>query len=349
MGFLAPLALYQFLDDDGAVVSGGSLLTSESGGSTPLETYSDAALAVSNGATITLNSAGRPDVGGNEVGLYLKPQAYRFALKNSAGATIWTKDEIAAAQLGSILIGGSGNNELSNVASIDSEDSLTLSADDDVALAPGVRTRTSKRFEMAIGANVAGANDTTLGLDGNTFAITGATAINGIAKANWQAGSIIWLNFAASQTVAHNASPSSGFGAILTAHSVDTAYPTDKYAAFLFNGVQFFELGINSNRAVGGFAGNVASASDLTLGDGDTFNITGATTIQRIATAGWWIGAKVKLFIGSTPTFQHAVVSGGGFAGLLCPGAANLATTANSLVEAVYDGANWRLSKPLAA
>lgn len=94
----APMPHLQFFDSDGNPLSGGSLVTSESGGSTPLATYSDAALSVTNGTTITLNAAGRPAVGGNEVAVFLLiDKTYRFTLKNSAGTVIWTADEIAGA------------------------------------------------------------------------------------------------------------------------------------------------------------------------------------------------------------------------------------------------------------
>lgn len=67
------------------------------------------------------------------------------------------------------------------------------------------RVLLANRLNLAKGADVASAGTLTLGTDGNTFGITGTTTINYITIANWQAGSIITLIFAASLTVTHNA------------------------------------------------------------------------------------------------------------------------------------------------
>ncbi len=61
------------------------------------------------------------------------------------------------------------------------------------------------------GANVASANDLTLGKDGNSFGITGTTNINGIATANWISGSTVKLFLLGAITVKNNTAPSAGF------------------------------------------------------------------------------------------------------------------------------------------
>lgn len=97
-GTITPWFRQQWLDADGDPLSSGTLETYETGTSTPLATYSDAGLSVTNGTTITLNAGGFPTVNGSEVGIFLLPRAYRFVLKNSAGVTQRTIDGVYAYQ-----------------------------------------------------------------------------------------------------------------------------------------------------------------------------------------------------------------------------------------------------------
>ncbi|HYE84731.1 MAG TPA: hypothetical protein VEA16_00145 [Vicinamibacterales bacterium] len=96
-GTVAPYMRLQFFDNSGDPLSSGTLETYEAGTSTAKATYSDVSLSVANPTTITLNSAGRPQVSGSEVAIYLSPgTSYKFILKNSAGSIIWTADNIGA-------------------------------------------------------------------------------------------------------------------------------------------------------------------------------------------------------------------------------------------------------------
>lgn len=73
-------------------------------------------------------------------------------------------------------------------------------------------TLNAGRLQGAKGADVASANDMTLGSDGNFFHITGTTQINGIASSGWQDGSVIILIFdGLSLTVNDAGSPGGGF------------------------------------------------------------------------------------------------------------------------------------------
>jgi len=110
-GTIIPMPHLQFLDSNGDPLASGTLETYEAGTSTPLATFSDSALSVTNGTTITLNSAGRPSVSGSEVAIYLLAQAYKLTLKDAAGSTIWTQDNIYALQAASSV-----NLELEGVA-----------------------------------------------------------------------------------------------------------------------------------------------------------------------------------------------------------------------------------------
>lgn len=97
-GSVMPYPRIQFFDTSGNPLASGTLETYEGGTSTPLATYSDVSLGVANPTTITLNAAGRPSVNGTEVAVFLSARAYKFILKNSAGTTIWTQDNVYALQ-----------------------------------------------------------------------------------------------------------------------------------------------------------------------------------------------------------------------------------------------------------
>lgn len=77
------------------------------------------------------------------------------------------------------------------------------------------------RVLTAQGADVAAANDLTLGADGNTFEITGATQINAITTSGWLLGSMITLLFASTPTVKHNTAGGAGTAVILLAGAAD--------------------------------------------------------------------------------------------------------------------------------
>lgn len=71
---------------------------------------------------------------------------------------------------------------------------------------------TEGRILGAQGADIASANDITLGNDGNYFDITGAVQIETISATGWTAGAIIVLQFDANPVVKHN---TAGAGAVL--------------------------------------------------------------------------------------------------------------------------------------
>lgn len=62
----------------------------------------------------------------------------------------------------------------------------------------------ARRLKKAQGADIASANNLTLGSDGNMFEITGTTQINLISNVSWQNGSQVTLLFTSTPTVKHN-------------------------------------------------------------------------------------------------------------------------------------------------
>jgi hypothetical protein len=78
-----------YFDSDGVTpCASGTLTTFINSTTTPVATYSDIGLSVSNGTSITLNSVGRSPV---EI---WSGATIRVVLKNVNGTTIWTRDNV---------------------------------------------------------------------------------------------------------------------------------------------------------------------------------------------------------------------------------------------------------------
>jgi len=85
---LSPSPKQQYFDAAGVPLVGGKLYTYAAGTSTPIATYTDASGTVSNTNPVILDSRG-------EANVWLAPAtAYKFVLKDSADATVWTVDNI---------------------------------------------------------------------------------------------------------------------------------------------------------------------------------------------------------------------------------------------------------------
>lgn len=85
---------------------------------------------------------------------------------------------------------------------------------------------------------------------------------------------------------------------------------------------------------------DVASANDITLGDGNYFDITGTTQINTIAGAGWTPGTPVILQFDASVTVKHNTAGTGVV--LLLAGAADFAATAGDTLTLVYETTAWR-------
>ena len=85
-----PMPKFMAFSDAGAPLSAGLVYTYAAGTTTPLATYSDSDLTTPNTNPVVLDSAGRATI-------YLTASSYKIVLKNSAGATVYTQDNIIAA------------------------------------------------------------------------------------------------------------------------------------------------------------------------------------------------------------------------------------------------------------
>lgn len=96
----------------------------------------------------------------------------------------------------------------------------------------------NNRFEQDKWADIAAANDLTLGWDWNLFVITGNTQINAITTANRQAGSMITLIFTGTPTVKHNTAWWAGTAVLLLAGSVDLTAAANTVLWLIYDGTQ---------------------------------------------------------------------------------------------------------------
>lgn len=131
---------------------------------------------------------------------------------------------------------------------VDTAGIATFDAATDAGTLPGFSfakkvLMTGARFQQAKGANVASANDLTLGTDGNSFTITGNTQINAIATANWQAGARFVLLLTGTPTLKHDTAGGAGTAKMKLASSLDfTPAAGDTRMEFWYDGTVFWEL-----------------------------------------------------------------------------------------------------------
>jgi hypothetical protein len=139
------------------------------------------------------------------------------------------------------------------------------------------------RWEESKGADVASANNLTLGSDGNTFNITGTTQINALTVANWQAGSRIHLIFASTPTIKHNTAGGAGTAVILLSGAVDYVAAANDVLSLIYDGTSWHEVG-RKIAATGG--GTPGIDSVLAVGQALTTSRTIAAGVNRLDMTG---------------------------------------------------------------
>lgn len=90
-----------------------------------------------------------------------------------------------------------------------------------------------RRIQQKQGADVASANNLTLGSDGNVFVITGVTQINLIESANWQDGSMVSLIFSGGLTLKENQAPAGTFLPMLLTGAADVLVADNRTIDFI--------------------------------------------------------------------------------------------------------------------
>jgi len=97
-----------------------------------------------------------------------------------------------------------------------------------------------------------------------------------------------------------------------------------------------------SDRKLGVKGANVASANDITLGDGNFFLITGTTELQRIYGVGWTAGSQVILTFDSSINIKNGVSSSFDFYGFKLAGSTDFSAAAGDMLTLIFDGYWWR-------
>lgn len=95
---VAPVPRWQFFDNSGDPLSGGTLTFYAAGTTTLLDAYYDPDLDPSHAVPnpLTLNAAGRPQVSGSEVNIYFSAANYKIVCADSGGTILWTADYVPA-------------------------------------------------------------------------------------------------------------------------------------------------------------------------------------------------------------------------------------------------------------
>lgn len=99
MGLFLPMVKARFFDSNGDPLAGGLVYTYVAGTTTPLATYSDQEITP-NANPVVLDSNGEADI------ILAAASTYKIVLKDSAGSTQWTVDNVAGTGSGTAVSGG---------------------------------------------------------------------------------------------------------------------------------------------------------------------------------------------------------------------------------------------------
>ncbi len=100
-------------------------------------------------------------------------------------------------------------------------------------------------------------------------------------------------------------------------------------------------LQVNNGRFATAKGTDIASAGDITLSsNGNSYNVTGTTTINTISATDWPSGSIVYLIMKNSVTLVHNGTGAG--AKMFLSGSINYAAVNNSVLGLLYDGAVWQ-------
>lgn len=209
------------------------------------------------------------------------------------------------------------------------------------APACGTNATFTNTYILSVGGNttltsVSGLTYSAINVGSHTVTITGTTSMtSGKGVAGISIGQITYSD--ASAATLTNASslyianaPSGGGAGPLTI--------TNAYAIFVDNGVTRLDGSVYMGKGA-----DIASAGDLVLGkDGNTFGITGTTTINAIGTGNITAGTVIHLIFAGALTVKHNTAGGGGTAKIFLNLSLDLTTAANTVLTLVYDGTQFQ-------
>lgn len=331
-----------FIDTDGLPLVNGSLEFFLAGTDTATDLFADSS-GTSIGTSITLNSRGFPESGGNTITLFRDQAiAYKVISKNAAGATIYTTDNIpaqasfdstASAKLDTIESGADVTNS-TNVAAAGAlmKDGSTSMSGDLVfnggtfvqwSAAAGLTASTTQT--QGEGLLVSGLNEISTVVNTNdTRTLPAAAAGRQCVVINNGANTLQLFPLTGdainSQTVDTSITMVAGSSIIFEAYSA-----TNWEAIGATNGALPFKKGAD-----------VASATALPLlADGNYFDVTGTIAIATIDSVG--VGSQITLQFNAILTFAHDATN------LILPGGDDITTAAGDTAQMVeYDTGKWR-------
>lgn len=185
-GVIATIPKYQFSDSTGTPLAGGTLTTYVAGTTTLTNTWQDSALTTANTNPITLDSRG-------ECVLWLSSTvSYKFVLKNAAGVTQWTVDNIAGNDASQIAYLASGTGAVSR--SVQAKLRETVSPGDFGAVGDGATDDTlalQRFFDAVTSGGLTGTmsggtykitSPVTISVGTKTFAINGGSSTLSVAS-----------------------------------------------------------------------------------------------------------------------------------------------------------------------
>lgn len=140
------------------------------------------------------------------------------------------------------------------------------------------------RFEEYAGTSTAAANNLTLPSNGNLIPISGATQINAITTANWQAGSKVWLLFSGAPLVKNNTAGGAGTATLLLQGRVDFQAAAGDILYIGYDGTNWYEI----NRALAATTpgGSLTTDNLLTLNTATNIRLGGTATLYTLNTYG---------------------------------------------------------------
>ena len=242
-GTIAPSPVFTGLDSSGNPLSGGKLYTYVAGTTTAQTTFSDVGLTVANANPVVLDSAGRASV-------FLTPGAsYKFVLKTSADATVWTADNILAVPTSTASL------EVTGTAG------ETLAANDIVYLADGTGGTTAGRWYKATAS---------------TTAASTLAKMLGAASAAIVSGQTGSIKIGGDVTGLSGLTAGSLYYVSATAGQITTAAPANARVFGVADTTTSLTIDRNST------AGPVTVGGALTVGG--TLGVTGATTLSGVVT-----------------------------------------------------------------
>ena len=136
MATLSPISPFRAFDNNGDPLTGGKLYTYEAGTTTPKSTYTDSSESIAHSNPVILNSTGYAGSDATPLGVWLGDGGYKFVLKTSADATLWTIDNVGGDV--STAFGGQSydNNTNLNITSVYANAVINQTAGGTLSLLP---------------------------------------------------------------------------------------------------------------------------------------------------------------------------------------------------------------------